>query len=149
MIRTFAEEWYDHFEKEYHKTPFPGGIHKWREWTIKTLSLIERMGNNLGYDVSREKPVRIDMSWKKKYLESQVAIEYETYKKGIFDSELLNLASSNARLKILITYIKDEETDWYVKEIARRWKTRSKRVWNDELLIIFWYLSHGKSKPYF
>ena len=67
----------------------------------------------------------------------KLLIEYETDKTGILDSELLNLAASSAYLKVLITYIEEKEIDLFLKEITKRWEARSKRIWNDELLVIF------------
>lgn len=110
MVATFAEEWYEHFEKEYDQSPFPTVRAKSRTWTKRMLSLLNRMGENLGYSVLIEKPIRLDMSWfDKRHFEPQVVIEYETEKKGVLDSELLNLACSSARLKVLITYIEEKE----------------------------------------
>jgi len=138
LVVTFAEEWYNHFEEEYYKYPFPKEKAKWGTWTKRTLSLIKKIGKTLGYNIKIEKPVRVDMSWfDKRYFEPQVVIEYETIKTGILDDELLNLACSSARLKVLITYIEEKEIDYYLKEIIGRWETRGKRVWNDELLVIF------------
>ena len=71
------------------------------------------------------------------HIEPQVVIEYETDKRGILDSELVNLASSSASLKVLITYIEAREIDSYLKEIINRWKHRSQGVCYDELLVVF------------
>jgi hypothetical protein len=150
MVVTFGETWYNHFEQAYNEAQLPNEITKKGTWTERTLSILERMGKNLGYSVSKEKPHRMDMSWfDKKHFEPQVAIEYETEKTGILDSEILNLAASSAYLKVLITYIEEKEIDQFLKEITNRWQTRSKRTWNDELLMIFCIYTVERGKRLF
>jgi len=149
---TFGEELYDYFEQEYRDSMLPNEVAKIGTWTKRMLSILEGMGKKLGYSVSIEKPIRVDMAWfDRRYFEPQIVIEYESDKKGVLDSELLNLAYSSARLKVLITFIEEREIEYFLSEITRRWKTRSARVWNDELLVIFciYTLETGKRFQYF
>ena len=134
----FAEKWYQNFKKEYEKSPYPSGVFKWKFWTKTNLELLRKLGEKMGYVVLIEKPVKMDMTWyNPEYFEPEVAIEYETNKKGILDSELRNLAFSSAELKVLMTYVKGKEQVQFLKRIVDRWEKRSKRVWNDELLVMF------------
>ena len=134
----FAKKWYQNFKKEYEKSPYPSGVFKWKFWTKTNLDLLQKLGEKIGYVVLREKPVKMDMTWyNPRHFEPEVAIEYETNKKGILDSELRNLAFCSAKLKVLMTYVRKEEQEDFLKKIVDRWKKRSKRVWNDELLVMF------------
>jgi len=137
-LMLWAKEFFERLGKEYKKSPIPGGYRKWRFWTKVNLKLLENFGKKFGYDVWREKPTRIDMTWfDPRYFEPQVAIEYETNEKTVLDSELKNLACSSARLKVLITYSKERTQHNMLQQIKARWTKRSKRIWNDELLILF------------
>lgn len=146
----FAKKFYEDYAAEMLESPFPEGIRKWRFWTRTNLSLMRKIGEKRGYIVQQEKPVRIDMTWfDPEYFEPAVAIEYETDKKGILSSELRNLACSSAELKVLVTYVEQEEMSFYLKEIAKRWKNRSERVRNDELLVMFIVYHKEKGKRLF
>ena len=99
----FGEKWYHNFKKEYEKSPYPSGIFKWKFWTKTNLELLRNFGEEMGYVVLIEKPVKMDMTWyNPEYFEPEVAIEYERNKKGVIDSELRNLAFSSAKLKVLM-----------------------------------------------
>lgn len=134
-----AEKFYKAYEQEMKlNSPYPSGIHKWGFWTEKNLSIMRNIGERMGYTVLQEKPVRMDITWfDQKYYDPVVAIEYENDKTGILDSELKNLACSSAKLKVLMTNVKEDEISRYLEEITKRWNSRSKRVKNDELLVMF------------
>ena len=146
----FAKKWYQNYKKEYKKSPYPSGVFKWKFWTKTNLELLQKLGEEMGYVVLTEKPVKMDMTWyNPEHFEPEVAIEYETNKKGILDSELRNLAFSSAKLKVLITYVKGEEQVDFLKKIVDRWEKRRKRVWNDELLVMFIVYHPEKGKKVF
>ena len=84
-----------------------------------------------------EKPVRMDMTWfDPKYLDSQVAFQYETNEKTVLESEVLNLACSSARLKVLIIYVTEGTQEDFLNSVCMKWATRSKRSTGDELLVM-------------
>jgi len=133
-----AKSFYEDFKREHKKSPLPGGTRKWAFWTKANLKFLERLGEKKGYNVMKEKPTRIDMTWfDPKHLEPEVAIEYETNEKSVLESEVRNLACSNARLKVLITYAEEGNRQDMLQKIKGKWTMRSKRTWNDEFLVMF------------
>jgi hypothetical protein len=133
-----AATFFKNFKKAYESKPLRNGIHKWSIWTKDNLEILKALGEKMGYRVSVEKPVRFDMSWfSPKYFEPQVVIEYETNEKSILESEVLNLACSSAKLKVLVTYAKEGTQAELLHSIEAEWARRSKRIRNDELLVMF------------
>jgi hypothetical protein len=72
---TFGEEWYDHFGQEYIDSMLPNEVAKIGTWAKRMLSILEGMGKKLGYSVSIEKPIRVDMAWfDRRYFERSIGV---------------------------------------------------------------------------
>lgn len=109
---------------------------------------MKELGELSHHSVTVEKPIKIDMSWyRKPYNDPLVAIEIERDKKTVLGSEVHNLIYSSARLKVLITYVKDDEQKRFLREIRQKLADRRAAVQNDEFLVAFvlYYTERGNS----
>lgn len=132
-----AKEFFENFKNEYYNTPSLEGNQQFGVWTKHNLQILTSLGQKMGYNVKIEKPVRIDVAWfDPEYIDPQVAIEYETEQKGVLTSEIQNLAYSCAPLKVLITYVRNDKVDEFLENVQLIWSKRSRRQWNDELLVM-------------
>ena len=118
-----AQEWFQHFKEEFNRSSEDPstevGIHylKWEtrgrlaagepEWTDVIAIFLSRLARSMEYFQDWEhKPKRTDFVWYEGDQKTPaVAIEHENdYKLKIEAKEIPNLLSSNAALKVLITY---------------------------------------------
>ena len=118
-----AEDWYEAFYGAYPQFPAIDRVLRGRkvsdsEWTrIMKNEFLPSLAKQLGYTVAQE-TVRVDQLWNKKE-NVEVAIEHENDFTTI-DTELGNLSTIDAPLKVLITYVGNRELTWRPYELAER-----------------------------
>lgn len=114
------------------------GTRRYRHWTKRWLGVLEKVGQKHKFIVKREKPVRIDMSWYSRgYYDPVAAIEVETYEDTIWNSEMVNLLYSSARLKVMLTYISQDRLNEFLSRMSEFLVKRRAVPTGEEFLAIF------------
>jgi hypothetical protein len=140
-MRFAGEEFYKHFFcgfQEYvekNRNKYDRAL-KDAAWTrfVKDGFLGE-LAKNLGFKETKEGIYAVDLTWEEPSEGVLVAIEHENDIKSIWNREIPNLLKTVAPLKVLITYVYDEEFPG--KDVANRLLRYLKEAnFNQEFLLI-------------
>lgn len=101
-----------------------------------------RMGREMGYKVESETG-RVDQLWRDERGTNVVALEHENDWRTI-DNELEKLSVVDAHLKVLMTYVKEEQHRWRPFKLAEKVKKHleERREKSEFLLVVGNYLEN-------
>jgi len=117
-----AEQWYKEFWKRSLTAKKLNQKCSTPKYTKHMDTFLRGMAKDLGFEVPKpENPVfggkRIDQLWRKGNFE--IAIEHENDQSGI-SNEIRKLCKNKSDLKVLITYVEDEDFVYRAHQVARR-----------------------------
>jgi hypothetical protein len=126
-------------------------------WTRYATEFFRKWGKDLGYTVfCKEKYggdgeyLSIDLTWMKQAADQRfvdLAMEHENHYPDVFEDELQKLMDLKSLLKVLITYIsEDEYRDDFVAKVAWAIRMRSLRLPEERYLVMVGCCPKGK-KP--
>jgi len=143
LKRITGRYWYDRFRPLVRDFFSWQGIAKQRKitdvWTEKMRVLHEKMGYEVRCRGSGDGELgNIDVTvFDEHHSEAQIAIELQQNKGDLVKRDMPKLACSNARLKILMTRVRENEIENFKDLVLNLWRKKSKRTWKDELLLLF------------
>ena len=131
-----AKKWYRKFVAEYNKDKKLHGLEaklhrtksypgEEKEWTEAMRGFLVKMGKSMEYEVEDESRVvggkRADQRWLKGN-GSAVAIEHENVNNENLMGEINKLCNDVSLLKVLITYVSDQNFEQNVRKVRQRVK---------------------------
>ena len=140
---VFGQAWFKRFRRKANDFFYWDDVAKQGEITEIWTKAMKDFHENKGYKVRCKGTDPGELSgidvtvFDKNHSEAQIAIELQHWWPNTLITDLPKLACSNARLKILMTMLRDDEDVENLKnEVLDFWQKRSDRVKNDELLML-------------
>ena len=137
LSKLDGRTWYGRFRRYVPSLFSWNGVKKTSAITETWTETMKDIHEKMGYEVRKELGNIDLMAFDREHSEAQIAIELQQNKGDLMKRDLPKLACSNAQLKVLLARIRENEIDGFKSMILGFWQKRARRVWFDDLLLLF------------